>query len=72
MHPSSTSPNRNSYFAVINVIGSSIFNFVVSELKVLCLLVVLQRIREVDESERAEEGTLKVFKEVLEGEDKRV
>jgi hypothetical protein len=40
-----------------------------SELKILCLLVVLQRISEVDKSKGAEEGTLKVLKEVLEGED---
>jgi hypothetical protein len=45
---------------------------VLSELKVLCLLAVLQRISEVDEGERTENRTLKVLEEVLEGEDKRV
>jgi hypothetical protein len=37
----------------------------VSELKLLCLLAVLQRISEVDEGEWAEKRMLKVHEEVL-------
>jgi hypothetical protein len=48
------------------------FFWVVSELKVLCLLAVLQRISEVDESEGTEDGTLKVLEKVLKCEDERV
>jgi hypothetical protein len=47
-------------------------SYFMSELKILCLLAVLQRISEVDESERAEDRTLEVLEKVLEGENERV
>jgi hypothetical protein len=42
------------------------------ELKILCLLAVLQRIREVDEGERTDKGMMKVLEEVTKGYGKRV